>query len=162
MQERKHIDPSLSGALRALAEEDRERSASAAVEARLLREVRSIGRAKQRRGLMAIAAIAAAVFIAVSVPGWHASPLPVARNTGAGGDTIVNGADTEAFIPLIYASVPMTNGQIVRLEVSRSALASYGAAAADVPGDRRSATVVADVLVGEDGLARAVRFVRQE
>jgi hypothetical protein len=162
MQERKHIDPSLSGALRALAEEDGDRGASAAVEARLLREVRSIGRAKQRRGLMAIAAVAAAVFIAVSVPGWHVSPVPVARNTGAGGDTIVNGGTTDAFIPLMYASVPMTNGQIVRLEVSRSALASYGAAPADVPGDRRSATVLADVLVGEDGLARAVRFVRQE
>jgi hypothetical protein len=162
MQERKRIDPSLNGGLRALAEEDGGTGASAAVEARLLAQVRSIGRAKRRRGLMAIAAVSAGVFIAVSVPGWHVAPVPVARDAGTGGDTIVNGGATDAFIPLMYASVPMTNGQIVRLEVSRSALASYGAAPEGLPGDRRSATVLADVLVGEDGLARAVRFVRQE
>jgi hypothetical protein len=45
------------------------------------------------------------------------------------------------------------------MEVPRASLAQFGLASAhDV--DRMTGTVIADVLVGDDGLARAVRFVR--
>jgi hypothetical protein len=46
------------------------------------------------------------------------------------------------------------------MEVPRTALASFGLASPDMQSGSSSRTVLADVLVGEDGLARAVRFVR--
>ena len=54
----------------------------------------------------------------------------------------------------------MSDGQIVRLEVSRAALASFGLTPIDALDGSASGTALADVLVGADGLARAVRFVR--
>jgi len=68
-------------------------------------------------------------------------------------------------MPLTYSALPYTDAQIVRLEVPRSALENFGLAPADLPADASAVshnTVLADVLVGEDGLARAVRFVRAE
>jgi hypothetical protein len=44
------------------------------------------------------------------------------------------------------------------MQVSRSALASFGVAPPG--GDLTSPSVLADVVIGDDGLARAVRFVR--
>ena len=65
-----------------------------------------------------------------------------------------------AFLPLAYSGVPATNAQLVRLEVPRAALASFGLAPIETLAAPLSDTVPADVLVGEDGLARAIRFVR--
>lgn len=48
-------------------------------------------------------------------------------------------------------------GQIVRVELSRSAMASFGF---PVNMDRFGETVKADVLVSADGFARAIRFVQ--
>ena len=63
------------------------------------------------------------------------------------------------FIPLMdRTSVEqMDGGQVMRVELPRSALISFG-----LPMDMERATerVKADVLVGNDGLARAIRFVR--
>jgi len=71
---------------------------------------------------------------------------------------------TTAFLPLAYSGVPIVNGHIVRMEVPRASLVSFGLVPADAadggPG-ASSGTVLADVVVGEDGLARAVRFVRR-
>jgi len=55
----------------------------------------------------------------------------------------------------MYSNVPVTDGQTVRLELPQSALTPFGL---DV--DDPSGTILADVIVGQDGLARAVRFVR--
>jgi hypothetical protein len=63
------------------------------------------------------------------------------------------------FIPLVQAG-PYTQaeeGHLVRVELPRSALASFGLPVnAEAPGGR----VKADVLMGQDGVARAIRFVR--
>jgi hypothetical protein len=63
------------------------------------------------------------------------------------------------FIPLVHAG-PYTQaeeGHLVRVELPRSALASFGLPVnAEASGDR----VKADVLMGQDGIARAIRFVR--
>ena len=70
-----------------------------------------------------------------------------------------------AFMPLVYSALPYTNAHIVRLEVPRAALKHFGLAPAESPAGASPVsrdTVLADVLVGEDGLARAVRFVRAE
>jgi hypothetical protein len=63
------------------------------------------------------------------------------------------------FIPLVQGG-PYTQaeeGHLVRVELPRSALASFGLPVnAEAPGGR----VKADVLMGQDGIARAIRFVR--
>jgi len=63
------------------------------------------------------------------------------------------------FIPL--SSMTAVNlqdgGQIVRVELPRSALANFGL---PVNMDRYNEKVKADVLFGVDGLAHAIRFVQ--
>ena len=63
------------------------------------------------------------------------------------------------FIPLRYISAAslQDGGQIVRVELPRSALASFGL---PVNMDRYNEKVKADVLLGVDGLAHAIRFVQ--
>ena len=65
------------------------------------------------------------------------------------------------FLPLMYGDLPVTGGQIVRLDVPRTALIAFGLVSVDAISPSSSETVLADLLVGEDGLARAVRFVHQ-
>ena len=63
------------------------------------------------------------------------------------------------FIPLGQGAPYMQaeEGHLVRVELPRSALASFGLPVnAEAPGGR----VKADVLMGQDGVARAIRFVR--
>jgi hypothetical protein len=63
------------------------------------------------------------------------------------------------FIPLLNRETlaQMDGGQVMRVELPRSALMSFG-----LPMDmeRAAERVKADVVVGNDGLARAIRFVR--
>ena len=63
------------------------------------------------------------------------------------------------FIPLSYMSAVslQDGGQIVRVQLPRSALANFGL---PVNMDRYNEKVKADVLVGVDGLAHAIRFVQ--
>lgn len=63
------------------------------------------------------------------------------------------------FIPVNYsgAQPPLDGGQVVRVKMPRAALASFGL---PVNAERSHEPIKADVLYGADGLARAVRFVR--
>jgi len=63
------------------------------------------------------------------------------------------------FIPLSYMSPAslQEGGQIIRVQVPRSALANFGL---QVNMDRYNEKVKADVLYGVDGMARAIRFVQ--
>lgn len=143
---------SLHDALRAMAEDEARLGASAGIEARLVGEVRSIAATRRRR--MAIAAFAAAGVVLFAL--WIGSQrfLP-SRSSEARVAEV-----TTDFMPLAYSSIPSTNLQVVRLAVPRTALVSFGLTPPE-PLERASAdTVLADVLVGDDGLARAVRFVR--
>lgn len=65
---------------------------------------------------------------------------------------------TTDYIPLTYASnaTAIESGHVVRMMVSRSTLISMGLPM-NVERDREM--VKADVVVGDDGLARAIRFV---
>jgi hypothetical protein len=67
--------------------------------------------------------------------------------------------ETTEFVPIIQGSDPgpMNSGQVLRVMVPRSAMNYFG-----LPDnvDRANEKVKADVLLGEDGLARAIRFVR--
>jgi hypothetical protein len=157
-------DP-LASALDALADADASLGASANVERQLLEEVRSIARVRRRRRrmLVAISGLAAAVCVTVAATFWRtdsAAPVsPPAMTTVREGPSDAEAAT--AFLPLLYGSVPVTNGQVIRMEVPRRALASFGLASIDAVEGGTSTTVLADVLVGDDGLARAVRFVRR-
>ena len=62
------------------------------------------------------------------------------------------------FMPLGYGPInPQDGGQLVRVELSRTAMLSMGL---PVNMDRYGERVKADVLLGPDGLARAIRFVQ--
>lgn len=63
------------------------------------------------------------------------------------------------FIPLMQGGRFMQGegGRLVRVELPRAALASFGL---PVNAETAGGRVKADVLLGEDGLARAIRFVR--
>ena len=144
--------PPLDTALRAMAEDEAQLGASAGVEARLLAEVRSIAAARRRRMAITVFAAAAVVLFAL----WFGSQRFVPSRSSEARVAEV----TTDFMPLAYSSVPSTNLQVVRLAVPRTALVSFGLTPPE-PLERASAdTVLADVLVGDDGLARAVRFVR--
>jgi hypothetical protein len=80
---------------------------------------------------------------------------------GAGAEAAVS-PDEEIvtdFMPLTYdgSFSQIDDGQLVRVELPRSALHSFGLPVSEERGGGR---VKADVLLGHDGVARAIRFVR--
>ncbi|MDQ3687901.1 MAG: hypothetical protein M3430_20175, partial [Acidobacteriota bacterium] len=89
-------------------------------------------------------------------PRAGAQMLPASTNASAGG-----GADdiVTEYMPLTGGGSlsGMEGGQIVRVEVPRSALASFGL---PMNAERAGERVKADVVLGYDGVARAIRFVR--
>jgi hypothetical protein len=60
-------------------------------------------------------------------------------------------------VPYAPAFTQYDSGQVVRVHLPRSSLGTFG-----LPFDENRAAerIKADVLLGEDGIARAVRFVR--
>ena len=145
---------SLSTALRTLAEDEAALGASAEVETRLIAEVRAIAarRTGRRRGVLFLAAAASVV---ATLASWQL----IARQRPIDAGAVSREVATEV-LPLTYGAVPLTGGHIVRLDVPRSALTAFGLGSIDLPTGSAD-TVEADVLVGADGLARAVRFVHQ-
>ena len=132
--------------------------ASSQVRARLLEEVRAVAR-ERPRALMKTYALAAGLLIVTALPVLQLSTRgPAIRSTRTAHATI-NTEVATVFYPLAYSTIPVTQGSVVRLEVSAAAFAALGVEPVEWAGPQ-SDIVLADVLVGEDGLARAVRFVR--
>ena len=162
MNEYEGDDWSLTSVLREVAEDDERLGASPAVEAALVAEMRMLARRRKYRNRSMAFALAAALVLAVAVPIWRAV---VDEKTVTAPSRVREQADSAArelstdFFPLAYSTVPAVDMHMVRIPVPRMALASFGATSFDAPNDR-SSTVLADVVVGDDGLARAVRFVR--
>jgi len=123
--------------------------------------------AKEARAWAFAAVSMAAVAIALiwqarlTPPVGHEPPADTLRPlvSGHAGDARVAVDAVDEFYPLAYSTVPVTNGRIIRIEVPRSAPVAFGLDPIDFIRTRGNA-VLADVVVGEDGLARAVRFVR--
>jgi hypothetical protein len=157
MNDQGHQDEALTRALRAVAEDDETLGASAEVEARLMAEAHVIAWARRRRVYTTAGALAAVLLAAIAFPTWRLATvrLPAIDRVLPPESPVPPGEDATEFFPLMYSNVPVTNGQTVRLELPQAALASFGLEADDASG-----TVLADVVVGQDGLARAVRFVR--
>jgi hypothetical protein len=85
-------------------------------------------------------------------------------NEGSRGGSLASeregvGEVTTDFIPLMQgAAFTQTEAaRLVRVEIPRAALASFGI---PLNGERAGGRVKADLLLGEDGTARAIRFVR--
>src|SRR5688572_26396870 len=153
----------LAASLRALAVEDRGVGVSAAVRAILLQEVRTL-RVARRRTILKSSVLMMALAVAASVPVWQLAMLSTPSPQSAQARPATLASDGElvtAFYPLEYSMVPMSSSRLIRMEVPLSALAAFGLSdAAEKPGPTVSNALLADVLVGDDGLARAVRFVR--
>jgi hypothetical protein len=83
-------------------------------------------------------------------------PVP---STNPQPDNAVNTEIATDFLPMSYGSTAnlQDGGQMVRVELPRAAMASFGL---PVNMDRANEKVKADVLLGVDGLAHAIRFVR--
>jgi hypothetical protein len=88
---------------------------------------------------------------------------PTTRGASSNRGTVVESADTREitteFIPLVQeGGFAQSEGtHLVRVELPRSALSSFGI---PVNAEQSGGRVKADVLLGEDGTARAIRFVR--
>ena len=155
-----HEDPerALTGWLRQMAAIDAIADAPPEVGARLLDEVRAIRRAR-RRTLVTTYAVAAVLLLATALPVWQLTSRStgdvMTRRTPASSDAEI----ATTFFPLTYSHLPVTQGNVVRLEVSPAVFAALGVEPVSRAGSL-SDVMFADVLVGEDGLARAVRFVR--
>ena len=146
----------LAAALRAVAEDDERHGTSNAVGLRLLAEVQAIGAARRRRTTLLALGAAAAVLVAVAIPAWRALSVEPRQTADA---PIVSRELVTEFFPLTYSNVPARGGYVVRMQVPHSALESFGAAAF-AANESPSPNVLADVVIGNDGLARAVRFIR--
>jgi hypothetical protein len=149
----------LSGALRDIAREDN--GVSLQPSATLLAEFHAGHRSRRRGGAGRALRLALAVSLAVLI---GAALWVAVRRVASISHPLLTptplGEVTTAFLPLPYSAVPFTNAQIVRLDVPRASMIPFGLVTADAAAYVETQTVVAEVLVGEDGLARAVRFVR--
>jgi len=152
-------DRRLTEAFRAIAAGDAQLGASPTVEARVMAAFDSIAAERRRRTrvLETAIGIAAVLIAAVAIVRLrqtsdfelHPASFPPSREV------------TTAFMPLAYGGVPIVDGHVVRMEVPRASLVSFGLLPAEFADSARNGTVLADVIVGDDGLARAVRFVRK-
>jgi hypothetical protein len=190
----------ITAALRALAEQDREREAPEHVETRLLAAFRR--RQVQRRwrtglawSLAAAAVIAAFVLaglrqrtpvaapsqkvatrppqLAVADPPQVETPVaeraapviarrsPLAQpGSPRNPQPVVQTREVVTqFFPLLDVAPPFERGELLRVTVPASTMRKVGL---PVNEDRLTEPVYADVLVGQEGLARAIRFVSYE
>ena len=104
----------------------------------------------RRLPLAAAAAVALAVggaLVAVMLRGEHSAPVLVVAETKVAAPSAVS-----AFQPLLSSpGLSSSSYSVVRVRIPLSAFAI-------VPGTEQGGSIEADLLVGEDGLARAIRF----
>ncbi|HKV46598.1 MAG TPA: hypothetical protein VJN69_00805 [Candidatus Acidoferrales bacterium] len=171
----------LEFALDSLAVQDRSDRAPARVEAALLAEFRrqhaEAAHSPRTFRLSTAVAMAAALLLAIGimVPFWmsHRSPatgrpvaivapnasIPANANEAVGDNSMSSDSEyTTDFVSLPYADDPGTleGGTVVRVTLSRSALASFGL---PVTGLGYSDRIPADIALSEDGVPQAIRLV---
>lgn len=168
-------------ALRALAESDRGQEAPAAVEVRLRQAFRRKHAPRAWKLTWAVAAAAAVMGIVVLYT-WRPRPQPVgiaetlrpaaqpvpeptdvspvmakpARRIRAARPPRPRESVTE-FFPLMDPAPPFERGEMVRVNLPASAMRAAGL---PVREDRLEDRIQADVLVSEEGVPTAIRFVK--
>jgi hypothetical protein len=169
---------SLDFALHTIATRNALLQAPPRIEANLLKAFRqqkaAASRTKMRGGIAALGA-AAAILLALGVSLRHGVVVGVRPASGTGAAQAVaasqseplevaanisDSQDTTGFVALPYAADPATleHGAVVRVVLSRSALASLGLPVADVGSTEQ---VPADIVLSEDGAPQAIRLVSQ-
>ena len=154
----------LQAGFRALASADRHIQAPSRVESRLLSKYRAqmgVAPAGRRRWIPALTwAAAFAAMLALGLflirdrrPEVVRSPVPAAVERAS-----LETPDFDGFIPLPNADALPAGEEVdfVHVEVPRSAMLAVGL---QVSPDRAAEMVEADVMLGADGVARAVRFL---
>jgi hypothetical protein len=182
-------DEKVLAALRVLTDADRDRQAPPEVETRLRQAFRQRQQAPPkfwttwRRWVMTPAIAAAAVLAVVVASEWRArKPEPVRMTVSTPAPATIHETLREApavaaavtpkparrtpravrreivtdFFPLVDYAPPFERGELVRVSLPASAMRTVGL---PVREDRLGDRVQADVLVGQEGLARAIRFV---
>jgi hypothetical protein len=144
-------EPELLQGLRALAAESPQ-EAPPRVEERLVAEMRRRSRARRRNFWLAGASGAVAAGLAVMV--WMHPAAPTGFPEDAAFSELADG-----FYPLPDADAlsPLETAMVVRVELPMSSLRLMGV---PVNGASAAQLIQADVLLGQDGLARGVRFVQ--
>ena len=99
-------------------------------------------------------ATAAAIVAAVSLNWPKTSVTPAS----GGGAAVVAVADAGGFVawPGAYALPPFESGEILRVDLPASSLPALGILTPPGPGS----VIQAEIVVGQDGFARAVRFLQ--
>ena len=173
-------DDRILEALKALREADDGQEAGPEVEARLtdaFRKYRARRVWKRAAAVVTMLSAAAAVILAISVhprsPEFHpaepvvvTTPEPVPQPAVAPATPSPRKAQhrrqaplreiATEFYPLLDVQPPFERGELVRVVVPASTMRDVGL---PVSQDHLSDLVQADVLVGQEGLARAIRFV---
>jgi anti-sigma factor RsiW len=157
----------LAAGFRALAASSRRMEAPARVETRLLKEFRRQAGAdsggRSRRWVPVLtwaAALAAMVALAVFlVRPREPEAVRPAPHRSVELAMLQPQEDADGFIPLPNSAGVTADGDevnLVRMEVPRSAMIALGL---DVSADRAEELVEADIMLGSNGIARAVRFL---
>ena len=157
----------LEAGFKALAVSSKRMSAPARVETRLLKEFRRQAGSETRGSshrwvplLTWAAALAAMVALAVFlVRPREPEAVRPAPHRGVELAMLQPQEDSDGFIPLPNSAGVAADGDevnLVRMEVPRSAMIALGL---DVSADRAEELVEADVMLGSNGIARAVRFL---
>jgi len=161
---------SVEDLLKALAESDREREAPASVELRLRSAFR--GRYARPKWPYFAAAAAAVILFSIARPKPHISPqvskieavmrpapvIPMAVPRKVVHRRRPPQEIVTEFFPLMDDAPPFERGELLRVSLPASAMRSVGVPVSE---DRLADMVQADVLVGEEGLARAIRFINR-
>jgi predicted acyl esterase len=179
MQSEEHI----VAALRALAEEEAELEAPLRVEDRVRKTFRRRHAGRKWRSIAAWGLAAAAAVTVFFVAGSRERPKPASPAlvrpqvvaTAPAPAEIVAPAPERArqarpvklqprevvteFFPLLDVALPFERGELLRVMVPASTMRKVGL---PVNENRLGERVYADVLVGDEGLARAIRFVSYE
>ena len=183
MQSQDDMNDDVVAALRSLADQDRQREAPEQVEVRLLAAFRG-RRARRKLKTAALAGLAAAaaltiIFVAGSRERPKPAPAVVPERLVAVAPAPVEIAAAPApkpirkarpvtrerreivteFFPLLDVAPPFESGELLRVTVPASTMRKVGL---PVNENRLADPVYADVLVGREGLARAIRFVSYE
>ncbi|MGH9238103.1 MAG: hypothetical protein ACRD3G_08695 [Vicinamibacterales bacterium] len=138
--------------LKVMARRDAGRGVSPEVEVYLGRHVRALGTSRRRTRFAWLAA-AASLLIAVGLTRFTMQE----RESGSDQPSVVGMApSSDGFLPLPNAHLPIAEAHVVRMTVARSSLVAFGL---DPGGPDTPDVVLADILVGHDGIARSVRFV---
>jgi len=152
--------------LTSLAEADRGTDAPDSIEARLqgaLRRRRVIHTVKRSGAVGIVAALAVSLWLAPKKPVLNEGLDPaddslldaISEATLLAPDDDSIGED---FVPTKLASEqPLESVRIVRVSLPGGALTRYGVPASEISAN---AEVTADLLVGQDGIARAIRVVK--